>query len=333
MSAADGRAITPRGPVVIDVGAVQARQMIVGSVVAGVFGLLAVAGALTGDVSGGTGTRAGVMAFGLVFCLFALLPLILRRIAFRPRRLVFDADGVRWDDPRGTTWSVGWADLAEITLTYPPPAAEGGKLASRVNLTLRPADPAFREAHPEMEHLIVPGGHEVRYRLPLGHAQPVVGPADRALRRCAAGIYIRNGPEIPAPRDRPRAVKLSVAFIAGHWAYLMAIPLVNDGDDPATLGLVLGWTALVALLLSRVWAGGAFAVARTAQLALMFGVLGLLLQGLLAAAVLATPDEASGRLLLGLPTGLATTTGLLASGWLLARKDVRAWVASRAWGL
>lgn len=40
-----------------------------------------------------------------------------------------------------------------------------------------------------------------------------------------------------------------------------------------------------------------------------------------------------GRLLPAFLPGLATTAALLVSGRLLSRDDVRAWTASRTWGL
>src|SRR5690606_32527917 len=214
----------PPGPVIVDVGTAQARQMSVGSAVAGGIGVVAVAAALTGDVEGGTGTRVTAFLIGAVFTLIGALPLLLRRIAFRPRRLLFDSTGLRWEDPQGAPWAVGWAELAEVTLGYPAPATGSARLGSAVNLTLRPADPAFHEAHPEMEHLAVPAGDGSRsYRVPFGHALSVVGPADRALRHYAPGVYRREGPEIPAPRDRPTAVKVSVAIVGCYWACAMAV--------------------------------------------------------------------------------------------------------------
>lgn len=323
----------PPGPVIVDVGTAQARQMIVGSAVAGGIGVVAVAAALTGDVEGGTGTRVTAFLIGAVFTLIGALPLLLRRIAFRPRRLLFDSTGLRWEDPQGAPWAVGWAELAEVTLGYPAPAAGSARLGSAVNLTLRPADPAFHEAHPEMEHLAVPAGDGSRsYRVPFGHALSVVGPADRALRHYAPGVYRREGPEIPAPRDRPTAVKVSVAIVGCYWACAMAVALVMDASL-STLGMAALWTVVVALWLGRVWAGGALAVARMAGLAQVIGVLGLVTLGMLGLILLPMTDGPVARLLPAFLPGLATTAALLVSGRLLSRDDVRAWTVSRTWGL
>jgi len=318
---------------IIDVGAAQGRQMIAGSVAAGGIGLIAVASALTGNVEGGTGTRTTALLIGAVFTLIGALPLLLRRIAFRSRRLVFDSAGLRWEDPEGAPWAVGWAELAEVTLSYPASATGSAKLGSVVDLTLRPADPAFHEAHPEMEHLAAPGGDGSpgrRYRMPFGHALSVVGPADRGLRHFAPGIYRQDGPEIPPPRDRPRAVKVSVAIIGCYWAAAVAVALVMDGADLSSLGTAALSIVVAALWLSRVWAGGPLAVARTAWLAQMIGVLGLVALGALGLILL--PMTGAGLLPAFLP-GLAAAPALLVSGRLLSRDDVRAWTAGRAWGL
>ncbi|TDC81328.1 hypothetical protein [Actinomadura sp. 7K507] len=325
----------PREPVSVDVGNAQTRQIAVGGTVAGAIGLIAVISAITGNVDGGTGTRVAAFAIGLVFTLIGALPLLMWRIAFRPRRILFDAGGLRWDDPTGSPWAVPWSELAGVTFTYPEPSTGGERLASSVNLDLRPAEPGFRDAHPEMEHLAAASGNGPAggYRLPLGHTQSVVGPIDRALRTFAPAIYHRRGPEVPAPRDRPWAVKLSVGMLGCLWGSLMVFALVVDGSTLMTLTMVVFWTSLFAWWLARAWAGGAMAVGRMAGLTKAIGVLYLVTIALLGLIVASSVEIRSLPVLLAFLPGLVSAAALLTVGRLLSRADVRTWCASRSWGL
>ncbi|TDC52710.1 hypothetical protein E1281_18745 [Actinomadura sp. KC345] len=324
----------PRAPVTVDVGSAQTRQIAVGGVVAGAIGIIAVVSALTGNVDGGTGTRVAAFVIGLVFTLIGVLPLLLWRVAFRPRRIHFNADGLSWDDPSGAPWTVRWSELGEVTLAYPAPDVRTPGVTSSVTLDLRPAEPGFREAHPEMEHLAAAagaprGGH----RVPFGHARSVVGPIDRALRTFAPSVYRREGPEIPEPRDRPRAVKLSVGMLGCFWGSLMVVALVLDGATLMTLAMVVFWTSLFAWLLVRVWAGGAVAVGRTAGLSKAIGVLYLVTIALLGLIVAPAGEIRSLPVLLAFLPGLVSAAALLTIGRLLSREDVRTWCAGRSWGL
>lgn len=65
----------------------------------------------------------------------------------------------------------------------------------------------------------------------------------------------------------------------------------------------------------------------------MIGVLGLVTLGMLGLILLPVTDGPGARLLPAFLPGLATTAALLVSGRLLSRDDVRAWTASRTWGL
>ncbi|XRQ12516.1 hypothetical protein ACN3XK_16960 [Actinomadura welshii] len=329
-----GETITPRDPVTVDVGAAQTRQIVVGATVAGALGVLALASVVTGNVEGGTGARVAAFVIGLVFALIGVLPLLMWRIAFRPRRLVLDADGVRWEDPEGSPWAVRWPELGRVTLSYPAPDYDSPRVSSAVNLDLRPAEPGFRDAHPEMGHLIVRGVDG--YRVPFGHAHSVIGPLDGALRSFAPAIYRREGPEIPVPRDRPRAVKAGVGLLACYWGASMTIGFVAGGYRLWNLAVMLFWTSLVAWWLVRVWAGGRTAVRLMAGLAKALGVVFLVMMAgflLILATALDAVDVLGFGILWAFLPGLASGTALLVSGRLLSRDDVRAWSASRGWGL
>ena len=327
--------IDPRNPVAVDVGNAQTRQIAVGGTVAGAIGLIAVVSAITGNVDGGTGTRIAAFVLGLVFTLIGALPLLMWRIAFRPRRILFDADGLRWDDPRGAPWAVRWSELGGVTLAYPSPDIRTPDVSSSsVNLDLRPAGPGFREAHPEMEHLAAAAGApQGRYRVPFGHALSVVGPIDRALRTFAPAIYRREGPEIPEPRDRPRAVMLSVAVLGCFWAGLLGVAAVLDGFTLEVLAMAAFWSSLFAWWLARVWAGGTMAVGRMAQVTKAIGVLYLVGIVFLGLALISAFDVFGARILLAFLPGLLSAAALLVSSRLLRREEVRLWCASRGWGL
>ncbi|MFV2173478.1 hypothetical protein ACFHW2_41790 [Actinomadura sp. LOL_016] len=328
----------PPGPVTVDVADVQGRQMVVGMAVAGSFGVVSVAAAVTGNVDGGTGVRVAAFLIGLVFSLIGVLPLLMWRAAFRRRRLVLDATGMRWDDPDGIPWAVRWSDLSEVAFSFPGPDTGAPGIPSTVHLAFRPADAGFRDEHPELNHLAAATGDAsgdeagVEYRLPFGHAQRVVGPIDGALSAFAPGLYRREGAEVPPPRPRPPAVAVSVGILGAYWASLMVIAVLRDGGDLKTLGMLAFWTTLVAVWLARIWAGGPLAVGRMAGFASTLGavfLLGMLLLGVVLFESLR--DESLTELWVFLP-GLLTGAGLLVAGRLLARTDVGKWSETRGQG-
>ena len=113
-AAPPGRPAVPPGPaaspapVVIDVAGDAKVKAMIGGAVAGAIGLLAVISALTGQTPGGSGTAVAVGIVGAIFLLIGLLPVFTWKKLARPRRLVFDAAGVRWDDPQGRPWAAAW---------------------------------------------------------------------------------------------------------------------------------------------------------------------------------------------------------------------------------
>jgi hypothetical protein len=195
----------PGGPVVIDVGATMKKQSMVGSVVALVVGLVAVGAGAFGAVDGGAGVAIVAIAIGAVFVLIGLLPIMMRKKINRPRRLIFEPAGVRWDDPQGVPWAVGWRELAAVSISkHAPLQVKTPTLSERiadaakdkmigehvmVRLDLYPADPGFRSRHPQMEPLWEM--HDVKngYRLPLGRNAQFIEPMAAGLARFAPTIY------------------------------------------------------------------------------------------------------------------------------------------------
>jgi hypothetical protein len=178
---------------VIDVGKADAKRFVIGSVVSGAVGLVAIIAGLVGAVEGGVGVAIGAVCIGAVFLLIALLPVMARRKAFRPRRLVIEQPGIRWDDPQGIPWAVRWHELAAVSLSrhgaleLPETVSDkvSGAIVDRVagervlvRLHLFPADAGFHQRHPEM----APLWHQDRLRLPLGHNAALVPQMDAALR-------------------------------------------------------------------------------------------------------------------------------------------------------
>ncbi|MEO3868693.1 hypothetical protein ABGB18_07680 [Nonomuraea sp. B12E4] len=181
-------------PVVIDVARDARVKALVGGSVAGVIGIITLFSALTGQVTGGSGTVAVSAVLGLLFLGIGLLPLIAWRKISRPRRLVFDGFGVRWDDPQGRPWAAGWAELAGVGISRTRQrrvrAADHIIRKTMVRLDLFAADPGFRARHPEMEHMWE--FHTVKngYRLPLGSNPKYVPVIEHAMRRFRPAAFL-----------------------------------------------------------------------------------------------------------------------------------------------
>ncbi|WP_248960718.1 hypothetical protein [Sphaerisporangium perillae] len=179
----------------VDVGAGSKGKAVAGGVVAGALGLISVFSALTGQVEGGGATAAVVGVLGVVFIAIALLPVLTWRKITRPRKLVIEQPGIRWDDPAGRSWAVAWSELAAVAVsrTVQRRFRLDDYLMPRkvmLRLDLFPADPGFRARHPEMEHLwefhrVVNG-----YRLPLGSVRKHIEPIEQGMRTHRPNIYL-----------------------------------------------------------------------------------------------------------------------------------------------
>jgi hypothetical protein len=125
----------------------------------------------------------------------------MRRKAFRPRRLVIEQPGIRWDDPQGQPWAVPWHELAAVAISkhgalevdHSMNAKVSGAISDRVlgesvlvRLDMFPADPGFHQRHPEMAHLWTGD----RLRLQLGHNVRLLPQMDAAIRYFQPGRYL-----------------------------------------------------------------------------------------------------------------------------------------------
>jgi len=190
------------GPVAIDVGGTAARQLVIGAVVSGVVGLIAIVAGLGGDVDGG-GEAAAIVIGGL-FLVPPLLVVTMSKQLFRPRKLVFEPRGVRWDDPQGKPWAIAWSELVAVSISkhsaMKTPQTLNDKLVgaatdkmigerAHVRLDLYPAHPSFPHQHPQMAHLWERQGVKNGYRLPLGSNVKYIPIIDQAMRTFAPQVY------------------------------------------------------------------------------------------------------------------------------------------------
>ncbi|MER5260641.1 hypothetical protein ABTZ99_00995 [Actinosynnema sp. NPDC002837] len=178
-------------PVVVDIGTRDTRRVIIGGVVAGGLGVLALVGAVSAyaDGEGVGGTIA--LVIGLAFTGIALGAVLNWKKISRPRKLVFEAPGVRWDDPQGAPWAVAWHELGAVRISRTRERvvnpADAVLRKTMVRLDLLPADhQAFRDRHADMAHLAREDG---AYRLPLGDAAALVPVVERAVLGFAPHLY------------------------------------------------------------------------------------------------------------------------------------------------
>ncbi|MFL6126946.1 hypothetical protein [Actinophytocola sp.] len=192
-------------PVVVDVGRTNARKAVIGATVAGVIGLIALVSGIFGAVDGGIGVGMIAVVIGLLFLILPVGLVVRRDKVFRPQHLVFDAAGLRWDDPRGAPWMVPWSELAAVAISKHSPKSVGpeslqdkivGAASDRiagerahVRLDFFPADPGFAGRHPEIAHLWERQGVQNGYRLPLGSNVKFIPVIASAMGRFAPHVY------------------------------------------------------------------------------------------------------------------------------------------------
>lgn len=173
--------------------------------VAGALGLTAFIAGVAGAVDGGAGVGIVVMVIGLLLLSLPVAMVVRKDKIFRPHKLIFDAGGVRWDDPKGAPWAVPWSELAAVSISKHSPqqvgpesvqdkivgAASDKMLGERahVRLDIHPADPSFAGRHPEMAHLWERQGVRNGYRLPLGSNVKFIPVIAGAMGRFAPAIY------------------------------------------------------------------------------------------------------------------------------------------------
>ncbi|MCC8245883.1 hypothetical protein [Saccharothrix luteola] len=178
-------------PVVIDIGRRDVRRVLIGGAVAGALGVAALVGAVTAYADGeGVGGTIGLV-IGLAFTGITFGAIVNWKKISRPRKLVLELPGVRWDDPAGAPWAVAWPELGGVRISrtrervFHP--ADSVVRKTMIRLDLLPADhQAFRDRHADMAHLAREDG---AYRLPLGDAAALVPVVERAVLGFAPHLY------------------------------------------------------------------------------------------------------------------------------------------------
>ncbi|GLZ30248.1 hypothetical protein Lesp02_24380 [Lentzea sp. NBRC 105346] len=179
---------------VIDIGTRDTRRVIIGGAVSGALGIAALVGSVSAFADGEPvgGIIAGLI--GVALTGIAVLAIVNWKKVSRPRKLIIEAPGVRWDDPQGTPWAVAWQELGAVSVSRTQERvvqlSDALTRKTMVRLDLFPRDPQrFRATHPHMEHMWE--FHTVRngYRLPLGDAANLVPLLDNSLRHFAGPLY------------------------------------------------------------------------------------------------------------------------------------------------
>lgn len=180
-------------PVVVDIGSRDTRRVLIGGTVAGGLGVLALVGAVTAFADGEPVGGSIALVIGVAFTGIGVAAVVNWKKVSRPRKLVFEPQGVRWDDPEGTSWAVAWSELGAVQISRTRERvvklADAVMRKTMVRLDLYPGDPGFRPRHPEMENMWE--FHTVRdgYRLPLGDAASLVPVIERAVLQFAPRLY------------------------------------------------------------------------------------------------------------------------------------------------
>jgi hypothetical protein len=192
------------GAVVIDVGGTDGKKAIIGAIVAGVVGLIAIIGGIVGATDGGVGGGIAAIAIGTLFMVPVVFVIARRDKVFRPRKLVLEPAGIRWDDPHGAPWAIPWPELAAVSINKHSAlevdhsiqnkivgAATDKVLGERahVRLDLYPADPGYAGRHPELAHLWERQGVRGGYRMPLGSNVNFIQPIAQAMGRFAPHLF------------------------------------------------------------------------------------------------------------------------------------------------
>jgi hypothetical protein len=191
--------------VVIDVDKANGRKAIIGSVVAGGMGLLAFLSGIMSAFNGGVGGGVAAIVIGLLFLMVPGAVVVKAKKIFRQQHLVFEQQGLRWDDPEGAPWAVPWRELAAVSISKHSPMQVGpetvqNKLVgaasdkivgerAHVRLDFYPIDPTFAGRHPELAHLWERQGVQNGYRLPLGGNVAFIPVIAAAMARFAPSIY------------------------------------------------------------------------------------------------------------------------------------------------
>lgn len=162
----------------LDVNKDQMLKSLSGFIVIGVIGLIVLIAGLT---SGSIGAIIG----GVIGLLIGVgVPLAMRNVFFRPRKLIVDRPGMRWDDPKGNlAWTVGWTELTGVAVSA------GEHVVGRTTTTLVRVDmwpgQGFEQRHPELQRFWQHSGAQGCYRFPLGPTKKYAQQLDGAFRTFA----------------------------------------------------------------------------------------------------------------------------------------------------
>jgi hypothetical protein len=132
-------------------------------------------------------------------------------------------------------------------------------------------------------------------------------------------------------RGRPLSLVVAVVLLAAFWvasAGMAGWGLIHHytHDRAGDVGWMAFWTAVVALILWRVWRGGRTAIVYMAGFGTMIGL--VILIGMVAFVVLAfvaPPGGSALTFLAYLLPGLLGGAALLTAGRLLRRREIREW--------
>jgi hypothetical protein len=196
MTGVGARVAAVSQPVVVDVAAGNNKTVRGGSIGCGVLSLLFLVPAVVGAFQGEAGFAIGLGLTGLVILGIGLVPIVAKDVFLRPRRFVFDLNGIRWEDPKGAPWFLRWAELGAVVVSTSGPRItsdlHGGTRdhGEIVRVDLFPAGPQVRAQHPELEHLWEFDEVKDGYRVPLGPNPALIPQLDHAIRTFdRTGVY------------------------------------------------------------------------------------------------------------------------------------------------
>jgi hypothetical protein len=175
--------------VVFDLGAGGWLRILLAVALCGGLGVIGIVSAFTGGVRGGAGVRIGVIVLSLIFLGIALAFLAMSAVLTRPRKLIVEPAGLRWDDPRGKPWFAPWSELAGVSISTVTTFNQNFVRRSLVRVDLFPGDAGFQSRHPGLSHLWEALGAKESYRLPLGGHESYLSDLDHALQLHAQTKY------------------------------------------------------------------------------------------------------------------------------------------------
>ena len=163
------------------------------TIVKGIVGLaVAAAICLVLAVLAGGGVRITFLVLAVILLAVAGLPALKLRTLLRPRRILFDPNGLQYQDPAGP-WACAWSELAALVVQTSGHQVRNAQTqlvkayGPTINLLLVPAGPEFANRHPELAGRQDADG---QFAIPLGPNPELVPALDEAARQFAPpGLY------------------------------------------------------------------------------------------------------------------------------------------------